>query len=186
MMEELWKPIPGYEGIYEASNLGQIRSVEGKVTSSARFHHRVWKSRVLKQRYQVRHGNTVYKDAKVDLWKDGKFRTYLVSRLVAMAWVEGYQDGYTVNHIDGNPLNNQADNLEWLSIADNIRHGYKNGLLPTKPCVLFDTKGQKHEFASMMDANRFLGKNYSYLSERIRRGNNIRSETGEIYRISML
>lgn len=47
-MEELWKDIPGYEGLYQASNLGRIRSAPGKTTSSARYKVRVWKVRIIK------------------------------------------------------------------------------------------------------------------------------------------
>ena len=127
-MEEKWKDIPGYEGLYQASTLGQIRTCEGKVTSSARFHHRVWKQRIMKQKCTT---NTKgRKDCRVELWKDGVHKTFLVSRLVAMTWVDGYMDGLTVNHKNGDPLDNRAENLEWLSHGDNIRHGFANGLYP--------------------------------------------------------
>lgn len=124
---EQWKMIPGYEGLYEASTLGQIRSAEGKITSNARYSRRVWKQRIIKQKY-VNRKTGKCRDARVCLWKDGKEKTHLVSRLVAMTWCNGYADGLTVNHKDGNPLNNNYKNLEWMSLADNIRHGFKNGL----------------------------------------------------------
>ena len=124
-MEE-WKDIPGYEGLYQASTLGNIRTCEGKTTSSARFAKRVWKQRVLKQKLDRNRKGRV--DAKVNLWKDGTAKTMLVSRLVAMTWCRGYADNLTVNHINGDSLDNRADNLEWMSRADNIRHGFKNGL----------------------------------------------------------
>lgn len=126
---EQWKMIPGYEGLYEASTHGQIRTAEGKTTSNARYPKRVWKQRVLKQKYAYRKSGHL-KDARVCLWKDGKEKTFLVSRLVAMTWCDGYADGLTVNHKDGNPLNNNSDNLEWVSLAENIRHGFKTGLYP--------------------------------------------------------
>ena len=68
---------------------------------------------------------------RVDLWKGKDHRTWLVSRLVALTWCEGYQDGWTVNHINGDHLDNRAENLEWLSLGDNIRHGFANGLYPS-------------------------------------------------------
>ena len=65
---------------------------------------------------------------RVDLWKDGKPKTFLVARLVATTFLEDLIDtDMTVNHKDGNRLNNNIENLEWLSRADNIRYGFQNG-----------------------------------------------------------
>ena len=123
---EQWKDIPGYEGLYQASTQGSIRTCEGKTTSSARFEKRVWKQRILKQKlYKNRKGRI---DARVSLWKDGIEKTWLVSRLVAITWCDGYLQGLTVNHKNGNPLDNSADNLEWLTRAENIKHGFREGL----------------------------------------------------------
>lgn len=127
-MEEYWKDIPGFEGIYQASTLGRIRTCEGKVTSSARFPHRVWKQRIMKQKCTVNKKGRY--DCRVDLWKDGTHKTFLVSRLVAMTWCDGFKENMTVNHINGNMLDNRSENLEWLSHGDNIRHGFANGLYP--------------------------------------------------------
>ena len=66
--------------------------------------------------------------ARVSLWKDRKEKTWLVARLVALTWCDGYADGLTVNHKNGNPLDNSAQNLEWMTRAANIQHGFKNGL----------------------------------------------------------
>lgn len=126
-MEE-WKDIPGYEGLYQASTFGRIRTCEGKVTSSARFPHRVWKQRVMKQKLCTnKKGRSDY---RVELWNGKLHRTWLVSRLVAMTWCDGYHDGWTVNHINGDQLDNRSENLEWLSLGDNIRHAFANGLYP--------------------------------------------------------
>ena len=126
-MEE-WKDIPGYEGLYQASTQGQIRTCEGKVTSNARYGKRVWKQRILKQKCcQNAKGRS---DLRVELWKGNSHKTWLVSRLIAMTWCDGYRDGWTVNHINGNPMDNRAENLEWLSLGDNIRHGFAIGLYP--------------------------------------------------------
>lgn len=123
---EQWKDIPGYESLYQASTQGRIRTCEGKITSSARSKKRVWKQRILKQKFcKNRKGRT---DARVSLWKDGHEKTWLVSRLVALTWCEGYADGMTVNHINGDALDNSSKNLEWLTRAANIQHGFRTGL----------------------------------------------------------
>lgn len=125
---ERWKDIPGYEGIYQASDTGLIRTKPGKTTYTERHGVRHWKTRVLKPKHQMRKGHTGKRDARVNLWKDGKEKTWLVSRLVALTWCDGYADRMTVNHIDGNPENNVCSNLEWVTHTENIRKGWADGL----------------------------------------------------------
>ncbi len=78
--KEIWKPIPGYEGLYDASSLGRIRSSPGKITSSARFDKRIWKTRIMK--FKCAPNPKGRDDYRVTLWKDGKCIDYLVSRLI--------------------------------------------------------------------------------------------------------
>ena len=184
-MEEIWKDIPSYEGLYEASTLGRIRTKEGKATSSKRFPVRVWKQRILKQKYG-RRTTGGHKDARVMLWKDGKEKTWLVSRLVAMTWCEGYDKKLTVNHKDGNPNNNNADNLEWLSLADNIRHGFENGLFSTQnESILMDENGKEYTFRSNVQAALFLGRSKSYLYNRVKHNkmNDVVANDGRIFKV---
>ena len=167
-VREKWKDIPGYEGLYQASTQGRIRSKAGKVTSSARFERRVWKQRVLKQKVQTkRYGR---KDARVHLWKDGKEKMLLVSRLVAMTWCAGFSEDKTVNHIDGNSMNNTAENLEWLPIRENIQEGFKTALFKNIqiPVVVVEN-GEIKLFPSMAKASIALGKNPGYLSNKYQR-----------------
>ena len=100
-MPELWQPIEGYEGLYEVSS-------EGRVRSFARN-----RERVLKQ-------NT-NKYPCVVLCANGVRRTFTVHRLVAKAFVRGNHN-LTVNHKDGDKKNNRADNLEWISHSDQQKH----------------------------------------------------------------
>lgn len=181
---EQWKAIPGYEGLYEASNLGQIRTAEWKITSNARYQRRVWKQRVMKQKVADRKSGK-HKDARVCLWKDGKEKTWLVSRLVALAWCEGFHDGLTVNHIDGNPLNNAASNLEWVSLGENIRHAFSTGLIQSNtPCVLISSSGEHKSYVSQTDAARSIGRSGSYIANCKMFGRPIRSVSGERYELS--
>lgn len=166
---EQWRDIPGYEGIYQASDCGNIRTHADKTTTSTRHGIRHWKQRVLKQKcFKNRKGRI---DARVTLWKDKKPHDYLVSRLVAYAWCPGYFDGATVNHKDGNPLNNNTANLEWVAHADNIRLGFETGLYSTQTaCALIDEHGKQHAFRSLSVASCFLGRSHGYLSGRIKKG----------------
>ena len=164
---EEWKAIPGYEGLYEASTMGRIRSAEGKTTSSARFPHRVWKQRIIKPKTEKRKGLKGLTDERVCLWKDGKEKTLLVSRLVAMTFCEFPFDQLTVNHINGDPMDNRPENLEWVTHGENIKHGFDTGLYNKnkKGVVLTDTKTDKQiSFKSMSDADRFIGRCNGYIS----------------------
>ena len=170
---ERWREIPGYEGLYEASDLGNIRTVAGKVTENARG-KRVWKQRVLKQKWAKRKGHSGKSDARVSLWKDCKERSWLVSRLVAMAWCAGDSNDATVNHIDGNPSNNHADNLEWVTLRRNIQIGFRDGLFPQQRATnLTDKAGKVLHFTSMAEASRFLGKHHGYVSAELQKGHNV-------------
>jgi hypothetical protein len=165
---ERWKDIPGYEGLYQASTEGRIRSAPGKTTSNARYKSRVWKTRIMKGR-----GDNPKTGKRVNLWKDGKRKEWLVARLVAMTWVPGFKDGMTVNHINGNRMDNRVCNLEWLSLADNILHGFETGLYSRnqKRVLLLDHRsGKQKSFNSMAEASRFLGKGNGFISSRIGKG----------------
>lgn len=165
-MEE-WKEIPGYEGLYEASNAGKVRSVDGKVTSNARYAKRVWRSREIKQKFHGTHGR---KDARVELWKNGAHNTRLVSRLVASAWIGPPAPNMTVNHINGDPCDNRAENLEWVSLPENIRKGFETGLYSNlqKPVSIM-AGGESLTFPSLSEASRFLGRSHSYMSDCIKK-----------------
>ena len=168
-MEEIWKPIPGYEGIYEASNLGRIRTANGKTTSNAKYPVRVWKQRVLKAKVQPRSCGKL--DQRVNLWKDGVEETYLVSRLVAMAFLPTPYDKLTVNHINGDPMDNRVDNLEWCTLQENIQHAFETGLQEksVKSVTLEREDGRFFNFKSMAEASRYLRRNHGYVSGQIAR-----------------
>ena len=81
---EIWKDIPGYEGIYQASSFGRIRTAPGKTTSNARYDSRVWKSRIMRFKVQGKGGR---KDARVELWKGGEHATFLLLKVKEMRLV---------------------------------------------------------------------------------------------------
>lgn len=163
---EKWRDIPGYEGIYQASSLGRIRTKPGKTTHSVRHGVRVWKTRILKPK--LLNDFTGY---RVSLWKNKRVKDWLVARLVCMTWHGATDDGMTVNHINGNRWDNRAWNLEWLTRADNIRHAFEMELMPTqKPVQLEDASGNRIRFRSMSAAGKYLGRSDGYISGRIKNG----------------
>lgn len=180
-MEE-WRDIPGYEGIYEASSLGQIRSKAGKTTYSDRHGVRHWRERILKQKIcRNKKGRC---DARVDLWKNGVHKTFLVSRLVAMTWVDGYEPELTVNHRDGNSLNNRAQNLEWLSRADNIKQGFEDGLYHNCCPICLKSGDMMLLHNSLAEASRALGRNNGYVHDCLKNHRPIISASGVKYKVS--
>lgn len=181
---EQWRDIPGYEGIYQVSNKGNIRTCEGKTTFTKRHGIRHWKQRIMKQKcFTNAHGRA---DPRVILWKDGKEKTLLVSRLVGLTWCAGYAEGLTINHINGNPLDNRAENLEWVTISENIRKGYENGLFANcqKPVFLVGEESCIF-FPSMADASRFIGRNPGYVSNCLKINRPITAADGKQYTVRM-
>lgn len=179
---ETWKDIPGYEGIYQASDFGNIRSAPNKTTANSRYAARIWKSRILRPKSRKSGGRG---DFRVSLWKDGNRKDHLVARLVAMTWCDGYGPNMTVNHIDGDYRNNAASNLEWLTLADNIRHGISTGLYAKsqKAIKLISENGSEEPFPSMAAASRFIGRNPQYVSNALAHGDRIIGASGSVYTV---
>lgn len=110
-MSEIWKSVEGYEGLYEVSNCGKVRSLSrraGKVDI---------KGRILKP-FLSRNGYLC-----VCLSKEGTTKTVGIHRIVATAFVPNPNGKETVNHINEDKNDNRADNLEWLTLQENIHYG---------------------------------------------------------------
>lgn len=122
-MEEAWKDIQGYEGKYQVSNLGRIKSLDryvpfGQNASRLRkLEGKVLKLQPHQQGYSV-----------VSLSKDSKISQYLVHRLVAEAFIPNPENKEMVNHKDGNKQNNNVTNLEWATRQENEDHAFRTGL----------------------------------------------------------
>ena len=120
MMEEIWKDIEGYEGIYEVSNLGRVRSLDHKarhVSRMGREFEVTYKGRIRKQ-VPNENGYPI-----VMVKKDGKAHALKVHQLVAKAFIPNPDNLPFINHKDENPSNNRADNLEWCTHEYNVRYG---------------------------------------------------------------
>lgn len=120
VLKEIWKPIPEFEGLYEISNLGRVKSLIGWDGHGYINRERIIKPTLTSTGYY-----------KVDLKKNGKRKVYKLHRAIAQAFIPNPEGKPFINHIDGNPLNNDIANLEWCTNQENIRHGYKLGLLPS-------------------------------------------------------
>lgn len=168
-MEEIWKDVPGYSG-YQASNLGRIRT-HNKTTYTERHGIRHWKDRILKPKKCRSTANKDRYDERISLWKDGKEKTFLVARVIAASFLE--KSELTVNHIDGNSLNNNIENLEYVSRKENIVKGFETHLYPQKKIIIkFKATGEIREFRSMSEAERQLGITYGHFSNLSKKGKN--------------
>ncbi len=114
---EIWKAVKGYEGIYEVSNFGRIRSLDKEITFKdgrrRKFYGRILRTNTL--------NNSGY--VTVGLHDHGHQISYLLHRVVAEAFVENPNNYSEVNHIDQNKMNNSSDNLEWCTHKENVNHG---------------------------------------------------------------
>lgn len=109
-MEEVWKDITGYEGRYQVSNFGRVKSLPGKSSTNA------YKGGVLISK----------KDACGYLVVGLSRKTHKVHRLVAMAFIDNPNGYPCVNHKDENKTNNSVENLEWCTYKYNNNYGTRN------------------------------------------------------------
>ena len=164
-MEEVWRAIPNYEGIYEANNLGQIRTCKGKTTYTALHGIRRLKQRYLKYKTEKSKGSR--QDFRVTLWKDGKPKDYLVSRLICAAFHgEPENSKMTVDHLNGDYQDNRPENLEWVTRKENVDRGWAKGAYNTRKLVVITNKvtGFKKFVLGLECASRLLGKKHGYLN----------------------
>lgn len=108
---EIWREIKGFEGLYEVSNLGNIKSLARDVYTNGRLCYRK-SERLLKPHKQRDHFSVV-------LCKDDKTYPRLVHRLVAESFIPNPDNKPVVDHIDTDPRNNKAENLRWVTVQEN-------------------------------------------------------------------
>lgn len=118
-MEEIWKDVVGYEGLYQVSNLGRVKSIDTILKCKNGYRRR--NGRILRQKFDGK-GNYL----EVSLSKESKVTTYSVHRLVAQSFIVNSKNKAEVNHKNRLKTDNRAENLEWCTRSENQLHRYIN------------------------------------------------------------
>lgn len=164
---EIWKPVVGLENYYEVSSWGQVRIKEGATRKLADGRTVIYPQKPVTQHlHQAAGPNMRY---IVMLQGEKERKKHYVHRLVALAFIPcDNPDEMQVNHIDGNPLNNRLENLEWVTHDENLRHAATAGLIGSrKPITLVsEDEGEILSFPSQGLAADFLGRSNSYIRRR--------------------
>jgi len=125
-MSEIWKPIEGYEGLYEVSSLGRLKSIARNVTIKTKYtsYFRVTKDTIL-QGSKHKYGYPMFFLCKSDASHSKTL--YLLHRIVALAFHGPCPDGKECAHLNGDPTDNRADNLKWVTKKENESHKILHG-----------------------------------------------------------
>ncbi len=165
MAKELWKDVKGYEGLYEVSNLGRVRSKTIKSWNGHVFF--IKKGIIRKQRAEKRAGYLF-----LDLSKNGKLHRFYVHRLVAEAFLPNPKNLPQVNHKDENVKNNCVSNLEWCDARYNNLYGNRKNILhsiaktPSKPVIQMSLNGRFIKYwHSQLEAARAVKRSATSISE---------------------
>lgn len=165
-MDEIWKDVPEYEGIYQASNLGNIKSLNRETIMETKNQHckfkckKIIKEKILKPK--------LTKDGyyELTLRKDGKQKFIRVHRLIAMTFIPNPNNYPVINHINHNRLDNRVENLEWCTVE------YNNRYSSAKKIIQLDKNYKIIKiWKCMSDVHRELGIPVTNLSKCCRRHN---------------
>ena len=143
---EIWKDILGYEGLYQVSNLGRVKSLK------------YGKEKILKPRKNTKGY------LSIKLYKNGLKKTYYVHRLTAQTFIPNPNDLTEINHKDEDKENNRVENLEWCDRKYNNNYGTRT-VKCSKLVLQFTKTGEfVNEWKSTMDVERNLGYDHSKIS----------------------
>ncbi len=137
-VNEIWKDIPNYVGFYQASNKGNIRSVERVVNGK-------WGNDAVRKSVVLKPAKSKVGYLRCLLMKNSKRKNYSVHRLVALTFIDNNTPHNQINHLDGNKLNNCFCNLEWCSSTENNRHARLIGLNVSKSGQYHHSYGLKNK-----------------------------------------
>ena len=169
--KEIWKDIQGYEGMYQVSSHGRVRSLNYNKTG-------------LEGIMSFNDNGTGY--LQVYLTKNKKSKKVLVHRLVAMTFIDKIEGKNFVNHIDGNKTNNHVENLEWCTKSENQQHAYDTGLISKEKLSRAHAGNKHHNYGKHLNeetrrkiSNSNKGKQVGKANPRARKV--ICITTGEIF-----
>jgi hypothetical protein len=151
-MSEIWKDIEGYEGLYQVSNTGMVKSLGKKVIYKKS--HRTLKEKMLKP--------SEYPYCRVALSKEGVINQYSVHRLVAKAFITNHENKRQINHKNCVKTDNRVENLEWATVRENTTHAYENIMIEGIQKIVLDINNGVYYY-SARDAARTYGVSSSYM-----------------------
>lgn len=146
---EIWKDIKDFEGNYQVSNLGRIRSIR---TSQGTYRERIKKTSISNAGYE-----------QVNLFKNNESFTKMVHRLVAESFITNPLNKKTVNHINGIKTDNTSTNLEWNTHSENLIHASNTGLIDKIKCrdrmigTKYNSKSKYHNVSYDSNRQKWIG-----------------------------
>ena len=169
---EIWKDIPNYEGLYQVSNYGQVKSV--RETDALGRHKTPTIMKPQKNRKGYLH---------VMLCKGDSRKHFLVHRLVAEAFIGERPADCEVNHIDEDKTNNRAENLEYVTHTENIRHG--TGIdRRSKPVIATMPDGSEEHYKSATEASELLGVTNQAICNALYGKHRVKTVCGRMWRFA--
>ena len=163
-MAEIWKPVSGYEGIYDVSDKGRVRS------------YRKGKHGICKTPKILKGQKGLYKT--VTLCRDNRKTTTYVHRLVAEQFIQNPNNYRVINHLDGDKYNNRVENLEWTTYSGNIQHAIRSNLCGKCKKVICKETGET--YISITEWGKMFGMKQSQASVTIHKGATINGKTYQI------
>lgn len=172
---EVWKDIPGYEGLYQVSNKGRVRSIRREIVRTNNSNYYL-DGKILSPSY----GGNKY--PSVNLWRNKTYKTFTIHRLVSVSFIPNPLNLKYINHKNGNKSDFSIENLEWCTHRENMIHASLNGLMKfhmigktgskhpnSKAVIKMLTNGEfVEEFESMNQAEIKTGIDHNSISRSCR------------------
>ena len=178
-MEEIWKDVQGYEGYYQVSNLGRVKSLKRHAPYDTKYGKRAkYVNEKILAETEAHNGYS-----RVHLRTETTNMNKLIHRLVAETFIPNPLNKPQINHIDGNKKNNCVSNLEWATQSENMQHAFRTGLCDiekmkikcklgsakyAKPIIAYKDGEIFKEFFSKGDACKYFNKDHKTIDKLIR------------------